>query len=192
MSKRTVNKKTTNIYWEMFETFVKIGAFTIGGGYAMIPLIRREVVEQKKWMEDNEFIDMLAMAQSAPGVMAINTAIFVGYKIRGLKGSIVTTLGSSLASFAIILLIAISFTNFKDNQIAERMFKSIRPAVVALIVSPIFNMSKAAGITWKTAIIPILVAVIIWQFGISPVWIVVVSILGGIGYGMYNTRKIKK
>ena len=89
----------------MFSTFVRIGSFTLGGGYAMIPLIQKEVVENKKWMDDAEFIDMLAMAQSAPGVMAVNTAIFVGYKIRGFKGSLITTLGSALPSFLIILMI---------------------------------------------------------------------------------------
>lgn len=192
MSKRTKDRKTPNIYWDMFTSFVKIGAFTIGGGYAMIPLIRREVVENKKWMDDDEFIDMLAMAQSAPGVIAVNTAIFVGYKVRGLRGSVVTTIGSSLTSFLVILLIAIFFTNFRDNAVADKMFKSIRPAVVALIVAPIYNMSKTAGITLKTAIIPILIAVLIWWLGVSPIWMVLGGIILGIAYGVYHSHHITK
>lgn len=192
MSKRTKDRKIPNIYWDMFTSFVKIGAFTIGGGYAMIPLIRREVVENKKWMDDDEFIDMLAMAQSAPGVIAVNTAIFVGYKVRGLRGSVVTTIGSSLTSFLVILLIAIFFTNFRDNAVADKMFKSIRPAVVALIVAPIYNMSKTAGITLKTAIIPILIAVLIWWLGVSPIWMVLGGIILGIAYGMYHSHHITK
>lgn len=192
MSKRTKDRKNPNIYWDMFTSFVKIGAFTIGGGYAMIPLIRREVVENKKWMDDDEFIDMLAMAQSAPGVIAVNTAIFVGYKVRGLRGSVVTTIGSSLTSFLVILLIAIFFTNFRDNAVADKMFKSIRPAVVALIVAPIYNMSKTAGITLKTAIIPILIAVLIWWLGVSPIWMVLGGIILGIAYGVYHSHHITK
>ncbi|MHB9056035.1 MAG: chromate transporter [Paludibacteraceae bacterium] len=184
--------KPGNIYWQMFTTFVRIGTFTIGGGYAMIPLIQKEVVERKKWMDAREFIDMLAMAQSAPGVIAINTAIFIGYKIKGFKGSLVTTLGSALPSFIIILLIAMTFTNFKDNIVVEKIFKGIRPAVVALIAAPLYNMSKSAGITWKTIIIPVLTALLIWLAGVSPIWIVAIAIAGGIFYGSFHSRRITK
>ncbi len=181
-----------NIYWQMFTTFVRIGSFTLGGGYAMIPLIQKEVVDNKKWMDNSEFIDMLALAQSAPGVMAVNTAIFVGYKIRGLKGSLVTTLGSALPSFIIILLIAMVFTNFKENTFVERIFKGIRPAVVALIAAPLFSMSKVAGINWKNIIIPIATVTLIYFLGISPIWVVLAAIIGGISYGLLQERFVRK
>ncbi len=176
----------------MFITFLRIGAFTIGGGYAMIPLIRLEVVEKKKWIDDKEFIDMLAMAQSVPGVIAVNTAIFVGYKMRGIKGSLVTTLGSSLMSFVIIIVIALFFNEFRDNQVVNNMFKGMRPAVVALIVSPIYNLSKSAGISWKTIAIPIATALLIRFLGVSPMIIIIVGVLFGIFYGLYYTRKVIK
>lgn len=175
----------------MFITFVRIGTFTFGGGYAMIPLIQEEVVKKKKWIEEREFIDMLAMAQSAPGVMAINTAIFIGYKMRGFKGSLITAIGTALPSFIIILLIAIIFTSFRENPVVERIFKGIRPAVVALIAAPLYKMGKSAGITWKTIIIPIAAVLLIWLGGISPVWIVVAAILGGILYGTINAKRMK-
>lgn len=176
-------------YWRLFSTFVRIGAFTLGGGYAMIPLIQKEIVENNKWMEEREFIDMLAMAQAAPGVIAVNTAIFIGYKIKGLKGSFVTTLGSVLPSFIIILLIAMVFTNFRDNQVVERIFKAIRPAVVALIAAPLYQMAKTAGVTWKNVLIPIGAVLLIAWANISPVWIVLAAILGGIGFGVLRDKK---
>ncbi len=184
--------KSAIIYWEMFFTFLRIGAFTIGGGYAMIPLIRREVVEKKKWIDDKEFIDMLAMAQSAPGVIAVNISIFVGYKIKGLKGSLVTTLGSSLTSFLIILLVAMFFIGIKDNQALENVFKGLRPAVVALIIAPIYNLCKSAEIGWKTFSIPILTAVLIRFFGISPMLIIFAGVIFGIVYGIFHSKRITK
>lgn len=177
------------IYWQMFITFVRIGAFTIGGGYAMIPLIQREVVQIRKWMSPKEFIDMLALAQSAPGVIAINTAIFIGYKLKGVRGSIVTALGCALPSFVIILIIAMVFTDFKDNPLVERIFKGIRPAVVALIVAPLYNMAKSAGVTWKTLFIPVIAALLIWGLNLSPVWVVIAAIVGGIIYGTIRAKK---
>ena len=176
----------------MFTSFVRIGSFTIGGGYAMIPLIQKEVVESKMWMDAREFIDMLAMAQSAPGVIAINTAIFIGYKMKGIKGSLVTTLGSALPSFLIILAVAMVFTNFRDNLVVERIFKGIRPAVVALIAAPLYKMAKSAGVTWKTIFIPIVAVLLIWLAGISPIWVVISAIAGGILYGMLKARRLSK
>ena len=192
MNTEKTSDQSPRIYWQMFITFVRIGAFTIGGGYAMIPLIQREVVQVRKWMSPKEFIDMLALAQSAPGVIAINTAIFIGYKLKGVRGSIVTALGCALPSFVIILLIAMVFTNFKDSPVVERIFKGIRPAVVALIAAPLYNMAKAAGVTWKTIFIPLIAALWIWGLNISPVWVVVAAIAGGIIVGILRTRNLKK
>lgn len=185
-------KSGSRLYWQMFMTFVRIGSFTIGGGYAMIPLIQKEVVENKKWMDAREFIDMLAMSQSAPGVIAINTAIFIGYKMKGLKGSLVTTLGSALPSFIIILAVAMVFTNFRDNVVVEKIFRGIRPAVVALIAAPLYKMARSAGVTWKTVFIPILAVLLIWLAGVSPIWIVLAAIAGGIIYGALHARNLSK
>ena len=131
-----------SFYFEAFKIFFKIGAFTIGGGYAMVPLIEDEVVNKKKWIEQDDFLDLLAIAQSAPGILAVNIAIFVGYRLRGVKGSLVTSLGSILPSFLMILAIALFFSAYKDNPYVEKVFKGIRPAVVALIAAPVFRMGK--------------------------------------------------
>lgn len=145
----------------------------------MIPLIQNEVVVRKKWLEEEEFLNMIAIAQSAPGVIAINTSIFVGYRLAGFRGALVASLGSALPSFLIILVIASCFTQFKDNPWVERAFMGIRPAVVALIVAPVWKLGKAANITWKTLWIPVVTALLIWKMGVSPVLCVAAAIAVG-------------
>ncbi|MDD4777414.1 MAG: chromate transporter [Fermentimonas sp.] len=179
-------------YWELFLVFFKIGAFTFGGGYAMIPLIRNEVVNKKKWLGDNEFMDMLALAQSVPGPISLNTAIFVGNKRLGFKGSLFTGAGVILPSFVVILLIAILFTQFKDNPVIERIFKGIRPAVVALIAAPLLGLGKSAGVKLNNIWIPIAVALSVWLLKVSPVYIILISIILGILYFLFIKLKSKK
>ena len=172
----------SNLYLKLFISFFKIGAFTFGGGWAMIPLIEREVVDKQNWIKREDFVDALAIAQSLPGVLAVNISIFIGNKLRGLKGCLMATLGTILPSFLIILAIAIWFVQTYDNPVVERIFKGIRPAVVALIVSPVFSTAKTARINIKTVIIPIIVALSIWLGGISPIWFVLLGAIGGILY----------
>ena len=172
----------SNLYLKLFISFFKIGAFTFGGGWAMIPLIEREVVDKQNWIKREDFVDALAIAQSLPGVLAVNISILIGNKLRGLKGCLTATLGTILPSFLIILAIAIWFVQTYDNPVVERIFKGIRPAVVALIVSPVFSTAKTARINIKTVIIPIIVAVSIWLGGVSPIWFVLLGAIGGILY----------
>ena len=172
----------SNLYLKLFISFFKIGAFTFGGGWAMIPLIEREVVDKQNWIKREDFVDALAIAQSLPGVLAVNISILIGNKLRGLKGCLMATLGTILPSFLIILAIAIWFVQTDDNPVVERIFKGIRPAVVALIVSPVFSTAKTARINIKTVIIPIIVALSIWLGGISPIWFVLLGAIGGILY----------
>jgi len=175
-----------NFYIEAFKIFFKIGAFTIGGGYAMVPLIEDEIVNKRHWIEQDDFLDLLAIAQSAPGILAVNIAIFVGYRLRGVKGSLVTSLGSILPSFLMILAIALFFATYKDNPYVEKVFKGIRPAVVALIAAPVFRMGKKAKLTWKTIWIPVVSALLIWLLGFSPIWIIIAAGVGGYIYGKYS------
>lgn len=172
----------SNLYLKLFISFFKIGAFTFGGGWAMIPLIEREVVDKQNWIKREDFVDALAIAQSLPGVLAVNISILIGNKLRGLKGCLMATLGTILPSFLIILAIAIWFVQTYDNPVVERIFKGIRPAVVALIVFPVFSTAKTARINIKTVIIPIIVALSIWLGGISPIWFVLLGAIGGILY----------
>lgn len=175
-------------YFDMFISFFKIGAFTIGGGYAMLPLIEREVVDRKQWIERDEYLDMIALAQSCPGPIAVNTSVFVGYKVAGLPGAMVTTLGTVLPSFLIIILVASFFIGIKDSNVVERVFKGIRPAVVALIAVPVISLSKSAKLNKYTIIIPIIVAVAVAFLGITPIIIIVLSVIGGIAYSAFSRR----
>ena len=180
-----------NIYLEAFGLFSKIGVFTIGGGYAMVPLIEEEIVEKRKWIAKEDCIDLLAISQSTPGILAVNISIFIGYKLRGIRGSIVTTLGTILPSFLIILAIAMFFHNFKDNPIVERIFKGIRPAVVALIAAPTFSMAKSAKVNRYNVWIPIVSALIIWLLGFSPIWVIIIAGVGGYLYGRLHHPKVE-
>ena len=176
-----------SLYWESFKTFFKIGIFTLGGGYAMIPLIEEEVVNKKQWVSKDEMLDLIAIAQSCPGVFAINIAIFIGYKLKKERGAVATTLGTALPSFLIILAIAMFFQQFEDNRVVAAMFKGIRPAVVALIAVPTFNLAKRAELNKFTIWIPIVSALLIWLLGVSPIWIIIAAGIGGYCWG-----KVKK
>lgn len=139
-----------NFYLQSFLIFLKIGLFTIGGGYAMVPLIQDEIVDKRKWIDKEDFIDLLALTQSVPGIFAVNIAIFIGYKLRKFRGALAMALGTILPSFFIILAIALFFQQFKQYPIVENIFKGIRPAVVALIAAPTFSMAKSAKINRYT------------------------------------------
>lgn len=145
----------------------------------MVPLIEDEIVNKRKWIEKEDFIDLLAIAQTSPGVLAVNIAIFVGYRLRGYKGSVCSSLGAILPSFLIILCIALFFHQFKDNEVVERIFKGIRPAVVALIAAPTFRMAKSAKINRYNIWIPVVSALLIWLLGFSPIWIIILAGVGG-------------
>lgn len=182
-----MNKKVT--YAELMMIFAKIGAFTIGGGYAMIPLIENEIVTKRDWIDKKDFIDVIAVSQSSPGILAVNIAIFIGYKLKGIKGSISSTIGAALPPFVIILSIAMLFANFKENQTVERIFKGIRPAVVALIATPVFSLAKSANINLKNVWIPVLSTILIYLLGVSPVWIIMCAGVGGYLYGQITKAK---
>lgn len=130
---------------QLFFTFAKIGTFTIGGGYAMIPLIQREVVDNQHWLEEEEFMNMIALAQAAPGVIAVNSAIFLGYRLAGWRGLISSVLGAVLPSFVIILLIAMAFRNIREIPQVEAIMKGMRPAVVGLLAAAVIRMTISFG-----------------------------------------------
>ncbi len=172
-------------YWTFFKTFFKIGTFTLGGGYAMIPIIESEVVDKRRWIGKDEFLDLIAIAQSCPGVFAINISVFIGYKLRKLRGALCTALGTALPSFLIILLIAMFFHEFMEYAWVESMFRGIRPAVVALIAVPTFNLAKDAKINLVNCWIPIGSALLIWALGVNPIYIIIAAGVGGYLYGAF-------
>lgn len=163
-------------YWQIFKVFAKIGAFTIGGGYAMLSLIQKELVS-RGWMDDKEFLDIATIAQSAPGLLAVNISIFAGHRLRGTKGSIIATLGCILPPFLIILAIAIFFANYQDNPTVIRIFKGIRPVVVALIAVPMIKMAKQANKTWWAWALSAASLAMVAFLRISPIYILLCVIV---------------
>ncbi|MCD7969572.1 MAG: chromate transporter [Alistipes sp.] len=164
--------------WRLFLSFLKIGLFTFGGGYAMIPLMQAEVVDKQGWVRRDRFLELLTLAQSAPGPISLNTAVFVGYNMRGLRGAAAGILGVILPSFVIILLVAMFFQGIRHNPVFEAVFKGMRPAVVALIAAPILGLAKGMGV-WRL-IIAAVAAVLVWRLGLSPIWFIIAGAAGGI------------
>ena len=158
--------------WQIFLVFSKIGAFTIGGGIPMIAAIKEELVK-RKWLNDEDFLEIIALAQSAPGLFAANISILTGHRLRGTKGSIVATIGSCLPPFLIILMVAMFFTEFKDNEYVIKAFKGIRPVVVALIGVPMYDMIKATRMRWWSWVVVIASMVLVCFMKVSPIYILI-------------------
>lgn len=176
---------------QIFGVFAKIGAFTIGGGYAMISLIQNEIVS-RKWLGEEEFTELITLSQTAPGLLAVNISIFTGFRLRGVKGSIVATLASILPPFLIILAIAMVFSGFKDNPVVVRVFKGIRPAVVALILVPMINMARKSDDTWWKRGLSAAVLVLAGFLEVSPIYILLCVIVVFLGISIYAERKSMK
>ena len=173
--------------WQLFISFLKIGAFTFGGGYAMVPLIEREVIDKKGWVKREDFLDLLTIAQSAPGPIALNTAVFVGYRISGLKGALSALMGIVLPAFTIILLVAIFFADIRDNQYVDAAFKAMRPAVVALIVAPIVGLAKS--MSYWLWIVAAVTALAIWYVGFSPIYVLIAGAVAGLLWTLYTIKR---
>lgn len=177
------------LLFEMFISFFKIGAFTIGGGYAMLPLIQREVVKNKKWIDEEDFLDMVVVSQSAPGPLAVNISVFTGYKVRGIPGLIATVLGATLPSFLIIILVASIFIGIESNPIVESIFKGIRPAVVALIAVPVIRLGVSAKVNKKNFILPASVAILVAFLNVNPIYVILSLIALGLIVVFIRRRK---
>lgn len=176
--------------FDLFWTFCKIGALTFGGGYAMLPLIQREIVENKKWSTEKEILDYYAVGQCTPGVIAVNTATFIGYKLRGIIGGIVATLGVIFPSIVIILIIATFLQNFADLAIVQSAFAGIRVAVFALIITTVVKLIKSSIKDYLGVIIAIIAFVISAFIGLSPVYVVIAAALTGfISKGLRGDKK---
>ncbi len=173
--------------FQLFYSFLKIGLFTFGGGYAMIPLIEREVITNKKWIAESEFLELLTVAQSAPGPISLNTSVFVGYKMRGYAGALAAISGVVLPSFVIILLVAIFFSDIRHNPVVDAAFRAMRPAVVALIVAPVVGLARGMR-PWLVAV-SAATALAVWWLGISPVYLLIAGAAAGLLWSAYTVRK---
>jgi chromate transporter len=166
--------------WKLFWSFFKIGAFTIGGGYAMLPLIQEEVISKRQWLQPEEFLDGIALSQSLPGPIAVNIAVFTGYRLYGFWGSVIAVLGVTIPSFVSILLIAMFLFQYSHSPLWERIFKGIRPAVVALIAVSLINIGKISKLSWKTTWLPVVVFVIVFFWHVSPALAIIGSGVAGL------------
>jgi len=175
---------------QIFRTFFKIGVFTFGGGYAMIPLIEAEVIDRRGWIARKDFLELLTLAQSAPGPIALNTAVFVGYKMRRYAGALAAVLGVVVPSFTIILLIAMFFADVRDNAWVDAAFRGMRPAVVALIVAPIVGLVR--GMSAVLIAVAAAVAVAVWYWGFSPVWLLLAGAAAGALWAAYAGKEVKR
>lgn len=156
----------------------------------MIPLIEREVIEHHKWIERSDFLDLMILAQSSPGPIALNTAVFVGYKTRGIGGALAAVAGIVLPSFTMILLIALLFADIRHNPWVDAAFKGMRPAVVALIVAPILSLSQTVHrLLW---IVIVATALSIHWLGWSPVILLLAGALLGIAYEVWNAKRLNR
>lgn len=179
------------LLWRLCRSFFVIGGFTFGGGYAMIEMIRDTVVEKYHWLEDEEFVDLLALTQSLPGVFAVNISIFIGMRLAGPLGALLAGISATLPSFTIMLLIAIFAVSYGDNPTVNAIFNGIRPAVVALIVAPVVKLWKGLRLPYYWLWIPIASALLIWLVGISPVVVILVGALGGWFYTIVLKQSVK-
>lgn len=171
-------------YLELFMIFFRIGAFTFGGGYAMIPLIEEEVSTKNKWLTDDEFLDALAIAQSLPGAVAINMSTYVGYRIYGIRGAAICCLGIIMPSFLIILSLAGFLIKYKDNQVLINVFRGVRPAIVALIVLSVIKLQKNLEKNLFNMMVFLVGFIMLIIFNIHPITLIVLSgLLGYIHFG---------
>jgi chromate transporter len=173
-----------SIFWSFF----RIGAFTFGGGWAMIPLIRKELVSTKGWLEDSEFVDLLAVAQTAPGPVAINTSVITGYKIRRLPGALAAMLGSSLPSFLVILAFATVLLRFRGSRAVEAVFRGMRPAIFGLLVSAVWQVGKVSVRTRTGAVFAIAGAILL-LLKLNPIAVVVIAATAGVALGRFPKRR---
>ena len=174
-------------FFELFWVFFKIGTFTIGGGFAMLPVIRAELVDRKKWISEDEFLDILAVVQSSPGPIAVNTAVFLGLRIYGFLGLIAATFGAILPSFVIILMIAALFQGIQNNPYFIAAFKGIKPAVIALILVPVISLAKKANVGGIRFLFPVGIALSVAYAHVSPIFFIIAAmVVGNVWFGRFG------
>lgn len=178
--------------WDLFLTFARIGGLTFGGGYAMLPMLQKEVVETKQWATEEELLDYYAVGQCTPGIIAVNVATFIGQKTRGILGGIIATLGVVAPSFVIILVLASLINHFAEYKIVAHALAGIRVCVAALIVSAIVKLWKKGVRDLVGIIIFAAVVLLSLVLNVSPIIIVIVSMLFGILYGRLAGKEGKR
>ncbi|MFY9173742.1 MAG: chromate transporter [Peptococcia bacterium] len=185
----STNSRNNSLLPIIFLTFFKIGGFTFGGGFAMIPLIQKEIVSRYKWLSDEEFLDTIAVTQGAPGPVAVNTAVFIGYKLAGVLGSTVALLGTILPSFLIILIIAMFLQNIGQNLLVQKFFLGVRPAIIALILSAGLKLAKKSMRGLTDYFIGLIAILLLLTGGFHPIVLIILGALWGISRIYYVKQK---
>ena len=175
---------------KLFLAFAKIGAVTFGGGYAMLPMLQRDIVEKHGWVTEEELMDYFAIGQCTPGVIAVNTGTFVGYKIKGVLGGIFATLGVIFPSIVIITIISAFISNFSDMEIVKYAFNGIRVCVCVLIFNAVTKLAKNALVDKWAWVIFVVVFLLSFLFNVSATILIVIS--GILGYSIMRMRKVAK
>ncbi len=181
-------KNNPTSLWALFWEFTKIGAFTIGGGYMMVPAMQ-DAVSRKGWLRDEELTDIVAISQSAPGLLAVNMSIFTGYRLRGAKGSVAAAAGSVIAPFLIILIIAMMFTNFQENHYVQAFFNGVRPASVGIIAAYGIKLSRYNKTRWWAWAITVCTLVLIIFLRVSPIYILLTLIIFSLAIAWWRQEK---
>lgn len=184
-----MKEKNAHLLLQLFWTFMKISPVTFGGGFVMMPLLKKEVVDKKKWVKDEEIIDSFALAQSAPGSVAVNSAAFVGYRIAGVKGAFASTIGMMVPTFFIVIVLSLIFLTFKNNPYVEVAFKGIRPAVVALIVYAALTTARSSILDKSTLTVMVFAVVLLLFFHMHPILLIVAGMLSGIAIKKVKSAK---
>ena len=178
------------IYLKLFISYLKIGFFGFGGGYAMIPIIQAEVITRKGWIKEQEFLDLLTLAQSAPGPISLNTAVFVGYKMYGYRGALSSLAGVVLPSFTILLLVAMFFSQIRNNPIVDAAFRGMQPIVVAIMLAPILGFTK--GMHWTLIALAAAITMVIWYFGVSPIYLLIAGAAAGLTWAATRGKEVER
>lgn len=173
----------------LFVTFLKIGAFTFGGGYAMIPLIQRETIESHHWIDDQDLLDMLAIAESTPGTIAVNSATFVGYRVAGFLGALFATTGVVLPSFLVILLLAGVLEQFKELKYVSYAFEGVRAGVAVLIINAVFKLSKQCPKNVFAIMVAAAAFILVALFSLNVIFVIVCAAVAGIAFQLWQKRK---
>lgn len=185
-------KQKLSFHFTLFWTFFKIGAFVFGGGFAMIPIIQKEIVSIHHWISEEEFIDMLGVTQSAPGPVAVNSAVFIGYKLAGLIGAVTALLGTVIPSFVIILLFAIFLSTQDGNYYLNHFFEGVRPAVVALILSAGLKLGKKVIHSYAELSLGVVALCLLLFLHVHPFALIILGAFSGLIYNHYVKRETKE
>ncbi len=181
----------TEVFKEVFSSFIKIGAFTFGGGYAMIPLIQKEVVEKRKWITDEEILEIIAIAESTPGPIAVNAATFIGYKTAGFFGAFMATMGVVLPSFLIIAVVSLVLRQFENLKVVQYAFQGIRAGVLALIVKALISMYKQCPRNRISYTIAVIAFLFVAFFKINVLIVIMICAVIGLAYSVMAERREK-